>query len=350
MTASAASPYDAAIELAEQNLEWIDWGNETEIREKKICSALAWMGGFKNDVVVSEMEKFLLQELERDDEHDEFHRRVFMEFAKIELRSTEFILNNDISVSEVMEKFNYYRHIRSVISTVKFLLLPKPCCRLSSLAFMIPITTASPSCLRLVAYAANHLATFMNDPTDPFQPDCFPVGNSWFHRLGIFLLNQCTAQNIAPPPDLVQLLSQVTSPPTQSVKGGKAEQMLDILQHEERPTFLHESPPEISIGNYLALELLGEFEPNRQFEHFRRIEKAVFLYAKRYLDEGKPPSTNSLHKFSKLSWPDAQALPQRPFFKRLCLEQQCRILWYFMKKSECTTCGDPIMKSEAADE
>jgi hypothetical protein len=86
----------------------------------------------------------------------------------------------------------------------------------------IPAIASGIPAIPLVAYAAEQLADFINDPIDRSKLDCTPVGNSWLHRLGIYLLHQCNAQSIPPDPRLIRLMSLVSLPPSSSVKSGKA--------------------------------------------------------------------------------------------------------------------------------
>jgi len=89
--------------------------------------------------------------------------------------------------------------------------------------------------------------------------------------------------------------------------------------------FLHEAPPDQAVGTALALELVGEFDANRQGEHYRRVERAVAFYAWSLL-KGGPPSTKAMQRASGLSWADAKQLVDRPFFSYLVFEAQCRYL------------------------
>jgi hypothetical protein len=213
----------------------------------------------------------------------------------------------------------------SVSLLVDFLLIHKPCCRLLQIAWLIPTIAVGIPAIPLVAYAAEQLADFINHPTERLQLDCTPIGNSWLHRLGIYLLHQCNTQSIPPDPRLIRLMSLVSLPPSSSVKSGKATRCSDYLAYGENPHYLHEASPALATGTVLALELLGEFDANRQEEHFRRVELAAAFYGHSLLN-GKKPSVKSLHRVSGLSWLDANKLVSRPFFSQLVFEYQCRYL------------------------
>src|SRR6185437_6721070 len=129
-----------------------------------------------------------------------------------------------------------------------------------------------------------------------------------------------------PDPHLIRLMSLVSLPPSASVKSGKATRFSDYLASGDSPHYLHEAPPGQAVGTALALELLGEFDANRQGEHYRRIERAVAYYSHNLL-LGAEVSVKGVHKASGLSWADAKELLSRPFFSRLVFEYQCRSLF-----------------------
>ena len=131
------------------------------------------------------------------------------------------------------------------------------------MAWLIPGISAGIPATPLVAYAAEEVAALINNPVARIDLDCTPIGNSWLHRLGIYLLHQCNAQSIPPDPYLIRLMSLVSLPPSSSVKSGKATRYSDFLANAENPYFLHEAPPAQAVGTALALELLGEFDANR---------------------------------------------------------------------------------------
>jgi hypothetical protein len=138
-------------------------------------------------------------------------------------------------------------------------------------------------------------------------------------------LHECEAQSVAPNSRLVRLMSLVSLPPSASVKSGKATRYYDYLACGNYPHYLHEAPPAQAVGKALALELLGEFDPNRQGEHFRRIERAVAYYSHSILNGGKA-SIKGVQRASGLSWADARTVISRPFFSQLVFEHQCRSL------------------------
>ena len=219
-----------------------------------------------------------------------------------------------------------------------FLLFHKPCCRLVQVAWLIPAIASGMPAIPLIAYAAEELADFLNDPVEPLEHNRIPIGNSWLHRLGIYLLHQCNAQSIPPDPRLIRLMSLVSLPPSSSVKSGKATRCSDYLAYGERPHYLHEASPALAAGTVLALELLGEFDANRQEEHSRRVELAVAFYAHSLLN-GNKPSVKSLQRKSGLSWSDANKLVRRPFFSKLVFEYQCRYLFYKPVARSCHACA-----------
>jgi hypothetical protein len=212
-----------------------------------------------------------------------------------------------------------------VKGSTAFLLLHRPCCRLVQTAWLIPAIAAGVPAIPLVAYAAERFADFINGPVEPYKFDCTPVGNSWLHRLGLYLLHQCRIQRIPPNDSLIRLMSLVTPPPSASVKSGKATRYSDYLSDPPQACYLHEAPPNKAVGMALALELLGEFDANRQGEHYRRIERAVAYYGNCQFN-GKQPSVKGIQRHSGLSWADAKAIIDRPFFGHLVFQYQCRYL------------------------
>ena len=103
------------------------------------------------------------------------------------------------------------------------------------------------------------------------------------------------------------LMSLVTPPPSGSVKSGKAARYSDYPANPRPVHYLHETPPAQAVGTALALELLGEFDANRQGEHFRRVERAAAYYAGSILN-GPSPSIKSIQLASGLSWADTKFL------------------------------------------
>jgi hypothetical protein len=107
-------------------------------------------------------------------------------------------LQPNIDPETIRQARERYYHAQWALCLVDFLLLHKPCCRLAQIAWLIPELAADIPAIPLVAYAAEQLADFINDPVEPVQCDCTPIGNSWLHRLGIYLLHQCNAQSTPP--------------------------------------------------------------------------------------------------------------------------------------------------------
>jgi hypothetical protein len=145
-------------------------------------------------------------------------------------------------------------------------------------------------------------------------------------------------------------MSLVTPPPSGSVKSGKASRYSDYLANPDPVHFLHEAPPGQAVGTALALELLGEFDANRQGEHFRRVERAAAYYAFSVLN-GPTPSIKGIQRASGLSWADTKFLVGKPFFRRLVFEHQCRLL-LFEPNSDCPECealARSLEVSEAED-
>ena len=197
-----------------------------------------------------------------------------------------------------------------------------------------------------MAYALEALADLMNDPTSPFRPDCTSVGNSWLHRLGIYLLHHCSVEGLPPDPSLVRVMSLVALPPSASIKSGKATRIHDYLSNSEYPRYLHYASAAQAVGKALALELLDELDANRQTEHFRRIERAVAFYAVQLINGATEPSIKSIEVASGLSWADARKLVQRPYFKRLVFQHQCRHLAAH-PESDCAECAS--LRAEEAE-
>src|SRR5205085_2236430 len=155
---------------------------------------------------------------------------------------TEFIKHAK-DKDEIEQGWQTYKRTIVACNIMNFIVLYKPCCRLSQMAWLIPATAAGVPALPLISYAADELAVVMNDPFEPFKPDCTPVGNSWLHRLGVYLLHQYAAQRLPPDPPLIRLMSLVTPPPSGSVKSGKAIRYSDYLSNPQPVHYLHETPP-----------------------------------------------------------------------------------------------------------
>jgi hypothetical protein len=143
------------------------------------------------------------------------------------------------------------------------------------------------------------------------------------------------------------LMSLVTPPPSGSVKSGKAARYSDYLANPRPVHYLHETSPAQAVGTALALELLGEFDANRQGEYFRRVERAAAYYAGSILN-GPSPSIKSIQLASGLSWADTKFLVGRPLFRRLVFEYQCRFLLAEAHPDcpECKALAQSLEKSE----
>jgi hypothetical protein len=262
-----------------------------------------------------------------------------------ELRSStildlsEFITRSNIDLETIRQGRERYYHARYALYLVEFLLFHRPCCRLVYIAWLIPAIAAGIPAIPLIAYAAEELADFINDPIEPFQHHCTTIGNSWLHRLGIYLLHQCSAQSIPPDLRLIRLMSLVSLPPSSSVKSGKATRSSDYLAYGKDSRYLHEASPALATGTVLALELLGGFDVNRQEQHFRRVELAVAFYGESLLKNGTKPSVKSLQQVFGLSWSDANKLVARPLFRQLVFEYQCRYLLYEPVAKSCAACA-----------
>jgi hypothetical protein len=318
------TPFEMAVEIVEYYKWWINWNNPVEVIQKPVLSALVFLLGFDLDRHIPEVLNYL-QECTGEGDYVETYQRYSEVRARTMRDRTEFILAPLVEKEAVRQGQLRYYHSLYTLCLVDFLLTHRPCCRLVQTAWLIPAIAAGYPAIPMISYAAEQLADFINDPVEPFRLDCTPVGNSWLHRLGIYLLHQCRAQSIPPDPSLIRLMSLVSPPPSASVKSGKATRYSDYLADPEEPYYLHEAPPAQAIGMALALELLGEFDANRQGEHFRRIERAVGYYGHGQLN-GLRPSVKAIQRASGLSWADAKMVVSRPFFNQLVFQYQCRYL------------------------
>jgi hypothetical protein len=314
-----------AVRMVEHQKEWIDWSDPYDIAGKTAAAAAAIMTMVPVSQYKDRLLEMFLSVVENKNRWD--YTTLCIEYIKLHdqilLDCTEFILHSD---QKARIKIGWQKYCETVVicGIISFIVIYKPCCRLTQMAWLIPDIAAGVPALPLICYAAEELADLMNDPSEPFRSDC-PVGNSWLHRLGVYLLHQCAAQRLPPDPALIRLMSIATPPPSGSVKSGKAIRYSDYLANPELPHYLHEAPPAQAVGKALALELLGEFDANRQGEHFRRIERAVAYYAVSLLN-GVTPSIKSIQRNSGLSWADSKHLVGRQFFRRLVFEHQCRHL------------------------
>lgn len=330
--------FEIAVEMAEHCLQWIDWADPIEPIKKPICFTLSLLQGDLGSYV-PEMVNFLFDTLQERNGNDYspivFYQRYHQLYKKNMCDRTEFVKYPELTLEKAEEGQEKYYRTEHILSLVGFLLLHRPCCRLVQTAWLIPAIAAGVPAIPLVAYAAERFADFINDPVEPYEFECTPVGNSWLHRLAVFLLQQCRVQSIPPDDSLIRLISLVSPPPSASVKSGKATRTLDYLADPPPTHYMHEAPPDKAVGTALALELLGEFDANRQGEHYRRLERAVAHYGNCQLD-GKQPSIKELQRASGLSWADAKEIVGRPFFSQLVFQYQCRYLT--LNPEHCPEC------------
>src|SRR5215471_2493399 len=311
--------FELAVEMVEHYKDWIDWDDPTDVMRKSLAGALSLLTMPDLGDLLPEIVEYLIVCMEKhcnEKGYAEFYPRYS------ELRSgtinglSEFILQPNIDQETIRQGLERYYRTQYALCLVDFLLLHRPCCRLFQIAWLIPAVAGGLPAIPLIAYAAEQLADFINDPKGYLQHDCTPIGNSWLHRLGIYLLHQCNAKLIPPDPRLIRLMSLVSLAPSSSVKSGKATRCSDYLAYGMKRHYLHEASPAGATGTVLALELLGEFDANRQEEYFRRVELAVAFFAHSLLN-GTEPSIKSLQRESGLSWSDAKKLVSRPFFRRM---------------------------------
>jgi hypothetical protein len=330
------SIFEAAVDAAEHMKVWANWSDNDEIARKSIWLALVLLSvwGGKDQKVA----KFLEDALRNPEPIEPFAiYRSFWDWKENEVREATSFIHEDLTPEEIEERFHRYEETDGLLSIVAFVLFQKPCCRLKAIAWLLPWVPQLPNATLLFAYAGEQLASLMNDPNEPYRPDCTMIGNSWLHRLGVFLLQQCEIAAMPPPASLVRLVSLVSVPSGAGTKAAKATRMYDYLSLAKYPLFLHEAPPAQAIGKALALELLDELDPNRQEQHFRRIERAVAHYATGML-AGTQRSARSVQKASGLSWSDSKHLMKRPFFYRLVFEHQCRHIVGAHHARDCPEC------------
>lgn len=332
--------FDAAIQLAETAVSEFEWSDDAEIAGRTVCQAIAISSGFADYIPETSSILFQLYANRGACDYQMALNAVLGATARDRLKSTEFIVG-DISADGVRSGFDRYNITETSSSIVEFVFKHKPCCRLRAITWLIPKVGMGPSLIRLISYAAETFSSFFNDPIEPFCPDCISIGNSWLHRLGVFLLYQCAEQSVAPPYRLIRLLSMVSQPPSQSVKQGKCVRMLNELAGAEAPDriwYAHEAPTDVAVGNYLALELSGALDANRQYDYIRKMERAVAYYARSLLC-GERPSISQIQFASKLTWQDAKGLIDLECFHRLVFEQQCRHILARHHSCSCPECA-----------
>jgi hypothetical protein len=334
------SPFEFAVVVANKQIESIDWNDDADIVLKTAVSALFLVSDPTIAGLVPDTARFLNKEV-----YDRVSGRTYHDFLRdvgevvaLELRqATKFITNHDLSAHQIQVEFERYTHTDTLLSVLLFLTTHKPCCRLTRIAWLIPKLGTITSIIPLISYAAVRFAELMNDPLDPYRPCCTPVGNSWLHRLAIYIMHHCTEANVPPPSDLTELFSIVTLPSSDSTKQGKGRRMFQALLHPPQPTYLHEAPEGIAIGNQLALELLGEMDANRQDQYYRRVERAVTRYAAGRFG-GDTASIKRIQVASGLSWADAKSLVGSHSFSRLVFNYQCRHLIASEHTKDCPDC------------
>jgi hypothetical protein len=336
-----ATLYEIAVETVEHYKGRIDWDDPSDVIRKPLICAICLLAKTDLGELIPRIREYLIECTRKDyNEHElsEFYRRYDELRSSTVYELSEFISQPNIELETIRKGRERYYDAQYTLYLIDFLLFHKPCCRLHQIAWLIPAIATGIPAIPLIAYAAEQLADFINDPVEPFEPDCTPIGNSWLHRLGIYLLHQCNARSIPPDPRLIRLMSLVSLPPSSSVKSGKATRCSDYLASGKNPHYLHEASPGPATGTVLALELLGEFDANRQAEHFGRVELAVAFYAQSLLN-GEKPSVKSVQRVSGLSWSDANKLVGRPFFSKLAFEYQCRYLLYEPVARSCAACA-----------
>lgn len=338
------SPFDLAIDTAEFIISKTDWTDDQDIRLMAAFGPTALLsseplGDFLPQIVIFLQRESQTFEPLRTFEH--FSADLALLCGEARTKATEFIINIDVDdMAAISARFAHYQITDTIVSIVEFLAQPRYCCRMRLLAWLIPKAAEIEDLIGLISYAAVSMAQVMNDPVVPFQPHCTSVGSSWFHRLGVYLLHLCGTHKMAPPRYLVKLMALVAAPPSSSAKSGKAFRMLNEFEPAQYPAFLHESPPDVAVGTQLALELLGEFDANRQPEHFHRLERAVAYYAHETFITGKRTSARQIQVNSGMSWADAKQTMALPSFSRMVFNYQCRYIMATDHRDNCPQCRE----------
>ena len=341
------SPFHLAIDYQEFLIAHTDWKDDQHIRLMTARCTATLLATTTAGALVPDVLEFMVREgntFEPNRSWGQFLCELRSLTHKGLIQATEFMVDCDVNdVAKVSDGFERYNKRDIVMNVVNFIGLQKFFCRLHDMAWLIPLATYYKNLIKLVSYAAVTLAELMNDPVKPFQPDCIDIGNSWFHRLGVYLLYLCSEHKMPPPRYLIELMALVTGPPSSSAKLGKAARMFGELEPGQYPLLLHESPPVVAVGTQLALELLGEFDANRQPEYFHRLQRAVACYAHDLLFGGQRPSARRLQNQSGMSWADAKAATELPSFSRMVFAYQCR---YMMAANHHETCPECRERSE----
>jgi hypothetical protein len=334
--AEPATIFEHAIRMLEHIKAWIRWDDPHDIARKTAAAAAAIMKIGPRSKFTDRLSGLFLSEVKKNKWDYATLEHEYIKLKKtIFTDRTEFVVCSE-SIDEINRGYETYNETAIMCDILSFIVIHKPCCRLTQMAWLIPAIAAGVPALPLVCHAADELADFMNDPREPFKPDCTLVGNSWLHRLGVYLLHQCSAQRLPPNLALIRLMSLATPPPSHSVKSGKAVRYSKYMANPDPTYYRHEAPPDQAVGKALALELLGELDANRQGEYFRRVERAAAQYAASVVN-GAAPSIKSIQRASGLSWADTSHLVGRPSFQRLVFEHQCRVLRH-SAHADCPDC------------
>lgn len=180
-----ATIFEHALRMLNYQKIWINWHDPYEVAGKTAAAAAAIMTMGPPSRYMGLVLKLFLSVGEKEVRWD----YTTLQFEYIKLRDkilvdcTEFIIHAKDNV-EIRQGWNTYRATVIMCNIINFIVIYKPCCRLSQMAWLIPAIAADVPALPLICYAAQELADLMNDPLEPFKPDCTPVGNSWLHRLG----------------------------------------------------------------------------------------------------------------------------------------------------------------------
>ncbi|WP_169543382.1 hypothetical protein [Sneathiella aquimaris] len=332
--------YHAIIELEDYCLEWTSEDDLEETVNKRVFVTLEFIGTIAQHSCYSKesteaVQQILEIEINRSPNNKgESLSNIYQELSMLMVDCTEFITIKSNDEEFYSKKYKIYQDLEALIAITKFLINPCYACKLRALAWLIrrsPYSGDWTFLLSIVASRYVHIVTVHGDPACSSQAK---IGNSWLHRLGVFLLKTCSDNNEAPPIELVDLIAAIPGNPTASVKNGKALRMLNYMEAASKPEYMHEQPSEILVGTYLALELLGVIDANRQFEHFNKIEKAVSFYAMYYMNHGCPPSVNKLQNVSELSWLDAKNLMNQNYFSKMVFEYQYKFILHNMHGGE----------------
>ena len=204
---------EVAVGVVEDYKSWIDWDRPIETVQKPIiCASIILESAGLIDCVSEAMDYFKKCVETGTENYVEFYQGLYDLRTRTIKDRTSFILEPNIDKSRVQRGRLLHAYTLNAFCLLDFLINHKPCCRLLQIAWLIPAIGAGASVIPLVSYAAAELADLINDPADPYHADCIEVGNSWLHRLGIYLLHQCGAQGI--PPDQYLIRTHVVGNPS----------------------------------------------------------------------------------------------------------------------------------------